>query len=418
MPNTLLNMKLRTYNGSNKFTYDRARLKMRQFPELENNQLYHVVIISNVGSRYERKGMNGLAHLAEHTCIAPIQRLQKHEGQERKITFIATGMTCYHYSVLYYAYEPKWQNGFSRLFKEIADGSIATWDNVLDAKKQVTTEIMTFGSYAERNRQIVEFVTENEHVVMPLGDKVNIESLDQIDIKKWIAHAFSISNSSVIGFFDRKDLMIQIRKMNKQCQPREGILFNRDKAINVKCQQDQLRRVQAYFPFEHDTIELFFKQECPRNIEDELFLLCVEEVLKDISNRLFNIRVSISEKSMLGDELYISILISGKRENAEQFAWSILEKVRLFFSHIDYCNENLILTLEKKRIELLESCMYEFSTQQIINQGISAFVEKRPCLCGEKNLPTLINEIMNNRRALVRALSTLVHSPCHIVIYN
>lgn len=390
---------------------------MSEFPEIENDRLCHVVIISNVGSRYEGKGRNGLAHLAEHTCIAPIKKLQNQQGQSKRISLIATGMTCYHYSVLYFAYEPKWQNSFSRLFEAIANGDIANRDNVLSAKKQVATEIMTFGLYAERNRQIVEFVTENECVAMPLGDKVEVESLCQMDVRKWVVNAFSINNSSVLRFFNKKDLMIQIGKMTKQLQPREGALINKDRASDVKGQQDRLSQVKAYFPFEHDTIELFFKQERPRNLEDELFLLCVEEVLKDVSNGRFNIHTSISEKSMLGSELFISMLISETSENTEQFAWRILEKTRSFFSDIDYCNEQILPVLEKKRIELLESCRYEFSTQQIIDQGISAFVEKRPCMCGEKKLPILINKIMNNRSALVGTLSSLVLSPCHIVIY-
>ncbi|GIP21125.1 insulinase family protein [Paenibacillus sp. J22TS3] len=411
---------------------------MPNITHFEQNQGLYVVegpfdgtllsICIKAGCEAEPEGKNGLAHLVEHICLAyrnhdPI--LEKYNSVYKKLGFHLSGYTNYGQTVLNISFPSsvKCLNYCVHLLEEILQASIVNEDTFQISKKEVLAECNILSERWRVQKEIINFITNEQINILPVGDKDQIEQLTEEDVRSFINKFYTLTN---MAFIIQTSLSLQTVK-----NAVSGILFNNNEPLPKISPKDitflanqpaevyylksmnDIKKIEFFFhkPYTHINLKL----KIVRMLFEIMLTECIAEYLSYFKWIIDCQDITISDKHVTNYYYYhvISLYLLNGDGDKSGLMNELIDHLRsYFFTAYDFEEA-------KKSISTLSMQSSDLSMEHIFDNLSANFFYDEPMHITAGHFEEILNILGDLKSDDVNIYKNLVLSaPCKVVIEN
>jgi len=389
-----------------------------------------VSICIKVGCDQESPGQNGLSHLVEHICLAyrhSISSFYNRHSSFIDLGFQFSGYTNYGQSVLNVSFPNSLQNlgEFSTLLEGILDASVVNENTFEISKNEVLSECQEFAKQWEWQIQVIQFITNNQMHVLPVGKVEDINQLNLQDAISFIRDYYTFANlvciiqTSLSASVVEKAIMPILQKANKDNMKYHGkvnkAIYHSGNEVTVetlclKNATDQMI-VEIYFQRHYEQVDL--KRKVVRMLFEVMTGATINEYTRTSPFHDMYLNCSVSDKHIT-DFFYFTVFTLSFKDVDDTLTCCAEEIVRILERHTFSENEFIAA---KSVIEnfLAES---ELSDREDIFENLSAnFFYGEPIHITSEHyiqVNTILDAIEIHDVAMYK--NWALRAPCKIVI--
>ena len=139
-------------------------------------KVYHIILMSNIGSQSDPEGKSGLVHVCEHSALLHHMATHKYPSE-----LSINGRTDFYSCSLHFSMPSQYVSKEDLIIDNIVNGKYLSDYYLGHAKEEVISECMQRKQYDDKMRTIISFVTDGVINRMPTGIPEDVKSIRYAD---------------------------------------------------------------------------------------------------------------------------------------------------------------------------------------------------------------------------------------------
>ncbi|WP_068619780.1 insulinase family protein [Paenibacillus tuaregi] len=411
---------------------------MPNITHFEQNQGLYVVegpfdgtllsICIKAGCEAEPEGKNGLAHLVEHICLAyrnhdPI--LEKYNSEYKQLGFHFSGYTNYGLTVLNISFPSSAEclNCCVHLIKEILQASIVNEDTFQISKKEILAECNILSERWRVQKEIINYITNGQINILPVGDKDQIEQLTEEDVRSFINKFYILTNMAFIiqtslSLQTVKNAVLGILFNNNEPLPKISAkeiayLVNQPAEFYYLKSMNNIKKIELFFHKPYTHIDL--KVKIVRMLFEIMLTDCIAKYLSYFKSITDIQHITISDRHITNYYYYhvISLYLQKGDCDMGTLMNELIDHLRSYFFTVNDFEE------AKRSISTLSMQSSDLSMEHIFDNLSANFFYDEPMHITADHFEEILNILGDLKSDDVNIYKNLVLSaPCKVVIEN